>query len=82
MQVAGNKIPLPGLPLNDHKWKFGDKPMDLFKLINQGSPADSTGNNGAKMQAWGQQLSPKQIAEVIAFIITKVPEDFKDIPKN
>ena len=82
MQVAGNKIPLPGLPLNDHKWKFGDKPMDLFKLINEGSPPTSTGNNGAKMQVWGQQLSPKQIAEVVSFIITKVPEDFKDIPKN
>jgi len=82
MQVAGNKIPLPGLPLNDHQWKFSDKPMDIFKLINEGSPATSTGNNGAKMQAWGQQLSPKQIAEVVAFIITKVPEDFKDIPKS
>lgn len=79
MDAGGTKIPLPGLALNDHEWKFGGKPMDLFKLINDGSPADSTGHNGAKMQAWGQTLSPKQIAEVVAYIITKVPEDFQDI---
>lgn len=79
MDVGGNKIPLPGLSLTDHQWKFGGKPMDIFKLINQGSPADSTGNNGAKMQAWGQTLSPKQIAELVAFIIAKLPDDFKDI---
>jgi cytochrome c oxidase cbb3-type subunit 3 len=76
---GGNKIPLPGLSLIDHEWKFGGKPMQLFKLINEGSPADSTGHNGAKMQPWGQTLSPKQIAEAVAFIIAKVPDDFKDI---
>jgi cytochrome c oxidase cbb3-type subunit 3 len=80
MVVGAAKIPLPGLPINDGVWKFGNKPMDIFKLINEGSPPDSTGNNGAKMQAWGQTLNPKQIAEVTAFIIAKVPADFKDIP--
>jgi len=74
------KVPLPGLPLNDHQWKFGGKPLQIFKLINEGSPPESTGNNGARMQVWGQQLSPKQIAEVVSYIITKVPDDFKDIP--
>jgi mono/diheme cytochrome c family protein len=29
------------------------------------------------MQAWGQTLSPKQIAELVSYIISKVPEDFK-----
>ena len=80
MVVGGNKIPLPGLPLTDGVWKFGGKPMQIFKLINAGSPPESTGNNGAKMQAWGQTLTPKQIAELVAFIISKVPNDFKDIP--
>lgn len=79
MEAGGTKIPLPGLPLTDHEWKFGGKPMDLFKLVNEGSPADSSGHNGAKMQAWGQTLSPKQIAEVVAYIVSKVPDDFKDI---
>jgi cytochrome c oxidase cbb3-type subunit 3 len=93
----GKVQPLPGLPLNDHIWKFGatDKegkvvltpdgkvaasPMRLFQLVNEGSPPESTGNNGAKMQVWSQQLTPTQIAEVVSYIISKVPEDFKDIP--
>ena len=76
MDGAGNKIPLPGMPLNDGIWKYGAKPMDLFKLINQGTPADSAGHNGAKMVAWGQVLTAKQIAEVTAFIISKNPKDF------
>jgi len=79
MDAGGTRIPLPGLPLTDHDWKFGGKPMEMFKLINEGSPADSTGNNGAKMQPWGQTLTPKQVAEVVAFIIAKVPDDFKDV---
>jgi cytochrome c oxidase cbb3-type subunit 3 len=74
--------PLPGLPINDHQWKFGGKPMQIFKLINAGSPPESTGNHGAKMQVWGQTLSPKQIAQLVAYIISRVPDDFKDIPAS
>lgn len=80
MTVAGNKVPLPGLSLTDRQWKFGGKPMEIFNLINKGSPPESTGNNGAKMEAWGQKLNPKQVAEVVSYIISKVPEDFKDVP--
>lgn len=76
MEVAGNKIPLPGMSLTDGVWKYGAKPMDLFKLINEGTPADSPGHNGAKMVAWGQVLTPKQVAEVTAYIISKNPKDF------
>lgn len=79
--AKGPNGPLPGLPLNDREWKFGGKPMDLFKLIMHGSPPESTGNNGAKMQAWGEtSLSPKQVAEVVAYLITKLPDDFKNMP--
>lgn len=76
MTVSGGKVPLPGLPLNDHHWKYGGNPMDIFKLVNQGTPPESPGHNGARMVAWGQVLSPKQIAEVTAFLIAKNPEDF------
>ena len=77
----GHKIPLPGLPLNDHIWKFTDKPMGLFNLINKGSPPESNGNNGARMQAWGQTLSPTEIAQVLSYVISKVHADFEKIPK-
>ena len=79
--AAGKVVNLPGRPLTDHKWNYSGKPMDIFKLINEGTPADSIGYNGAKMEAWGQKLTPIEIAQVISYIITKVPEDFKDIPK-
>jgi len=54
--------------------------MEIFKLINQGSPPESSGHNGAKMQAWGQTLSRNKSPEVTAYLISRLPEDFKDIP--
>jgi cytochrome c oxidase cbb3-type subunit III len=82
MTAGTVKVPLPGLPLDDGEWKFGGRPMDIFKIINEGSPPESTGHNGAKMQVWGQTLSPKQIAEVTAYLIAKLPDEFKDVPKE
>jgi cytochrome c oxidase cbb3-type subunit III len=81
VMVAGEmKIPLPGRPLNDGVWEYGGKPMDIFKIINEGSPAEALGMNGAKMQAWGQMLTPKQVAEVTAYIIAKNPQEFVATP--
>ena len=77
---ANKLVNLPGRPLTDGKWTYSGKPMDIFKLINEGTPAESPGFNGAKMEAWGQKLTPVEIAQLVAFIITKVPADFKDIP--
>lgn len=76
MDAGGTKIPLPGLSLVDGQWKYGPKPMDVFNLINKGTPPESPGHNGAKMQAWGQMLTPKQVAEVTAYLISKNPKDF------
>ena len=50
--------------------------MDIFKIINQGTPADSPGHNGAKMEAWGQKMPPLQIAEMTAFIISRNQAEF------
>lgn len=68
-----------GLSLVDGEWKYGDRPMDLFALINEGTPADSTGMEptGARMAPWGAVYSPKQVAEVVAFLISKNPADFE-----
>lgn len=76
MMAGDTKVPLPGLALNDGEWKYGSAPLDVFKIINDGTPADSPGHNGAKMQPWGQTYSAQQVAEVTAFLITKNPADF------
>ena len=76
IDAGGQKIPLPGLPLTDGTWKYGSKPMDIFKLINEGTPAESAGHNGARMMAWGQTMPPLQIAQLTAFLIHENPKDF------
>lgn len=72
----GQSVNLPGLSLTDGEWKYGAKPMDIFRLINQGTPAESPGHNGAKMEAWGQKLPPLQIAEITAFLISRNSAEF------
>ncbi|MGJ8643631.1 MAG: cbb3-type cytochrome c oxidase N-terminal domain-containing protein [Luteolibacter sp.] len=73
---GGQFVNLPGLSLTDGEWKYGDKPMDIFKLINEGTPADSPGHNGAKMEAWGLKMQPVKIAELTAYIISENKEEF------
>lgn len=73
---GGQFVNLPGLSLTDGEWKYGGKPMDIFKIINEGTPADSPGHNGAKMEAWGQKLPPVQVAELTAFIISRNAAEF------
>ena len=68
-----------GRPLNDGEWFYGGKPMDVFKIINEGSPEGSKGLNGLTMVAWGKSgLSAEQVAQVTAFLIEQNPDDFKD----
>ena len=76
MAVADQKIPLPGLPLTDGDWKYGAKPLEIFRIINEGTPPESAGHNGARMQAWGQMLTPQQVAEVTAFLIARNGPEF------
>lgn len=68
-----------GLSLVDHEWKYGGSPMEIFKLINDGTPPESKGMepSGGRMIPWGQTYSPDQIAKLVSFIISKVPEDFE-----
>lgn len=73
---GGQSVPLPGLPLTDGVWKYGAKPMEIFKLIHDGTPADSAGHNGAKMEAWGQKFPPMKIAELTAFLLHENPTEF------
>lgn len=71
-----NGAKLPGLPLNDKEWKYGGKPMQIMETITHGPPKfkpDGTPNPQLGMIAWNNQLSPSQIAEVVAYILSKQP---------
>ena len=46
------------------------------KIIKDGSPPESTGHNGAKMEVWGNKLEAKTIAEITAYIISKNEAEF------
>jgi cytochrome c oxidase cbb3-type subunit 3 len=77
----GQSVPLPGLPLKDGEWKYGAKPMDIFRLINNGTPPESPGHNNARMAAWGKDLAPLQITQLTAYLISENPNDFKELAR-
>ena len=59
-------IQLPGLPLNDSEWKYGGTPLEIMKIVTDGSPDVTKG-----MVAWKAQLSPSEIAQVVAYILSQ-----------
>ncbi|MCH7226157.1 cbb3-type cytochrome c oxidase N-terminal domain-containing protein [Haloferula sp. A504] len=70
-------IPLSGRPLNDGEWQYGKAPMAIFEMINNGSPEGSGGYNGVPMVAkGGAMLTPEQVAQLTAFLISKNPDDY------
>lgn len=77
---GGQSVNLPGLSLVDGTWKYGPKPMDIFKIINEGTPAELPGHNGAKMEAWGQKLPPIQVAQLTAYLLHENPKEFPVTP--
>lgn len=61
-------IKLPGLPLHDDEWKYGGdpfSPMNVFGIVKDGSPDKTAG-----MQAWLNELGPKGVAEVTAYVLS------------
>ena len=77
----GPKLDAPlklGRSLVDQEWAYGGRPMEIFALINDGTPADGKGMepSGARMMPFGQTYTPTQIAQVTAYIISKNPEEF------
>ena len=67
LSAVMNGAKLPGLPLNDTEWKYGGKPMDLFRMVQKGSP-DKT--QAIQMPPWEQAISAADIAKVVAFILS------------
>ena len=54
-----------GQRLNDGEWRWGHDPMDIYSMVDMGSPDPMAG-----MQAWGRQLGPRQVAAVVAYVLS------------
>ncbi|MEM0897478.1 MAG: cbb3-type cytochrome c oxidase N-terminal domain-containing protein [Verrucomicrobiota bacterium] len=78
LTAVNNGIPLGGRSLADGEWVHGGNPMDVFRIISDGSPPDAEGLNGAKMVPWKVLLSGREMAKITAFLIHSNSEDFKD----
>jgi len=65
--LAGVK--LPGLPLHDQEWKYGGKPVEIFKVVRKGSPDVTKG-----MIAWENMLGIKRVSEVVAYVLSNHKE--------
>ena len=63
-----NGMALPGLPLNDTEWKYGGNPLQIMKIVTDGSPDLTKG-----MIPWKSQLGPSEIAQIVAYILSKQP---------
>jgi cytochrome c oxidase cbb3-type subunit 3 len=64
-----NGPPYIGVALNDTEWKYGGKPLEIMKTVTNGSPDLTKG-----MIAWKAQLSAAEIAQVVAYILSKQPQ--------
>ncbi|MDF2377186.1 MAG: cbb3-type cytochrome c oxidase N-terminal domain-containing protein [Verrucomicrobiales bacterium] len=66
LSATMNGIQLPGVALNDAEWKYGAEPLNIMEIVTNGSPDITKG-----MIAWNTQLSPAEIAQVVAYILSK-----------
>ncbi len=60
-----------GRSLIDEHWEYGGKPMEIFNIVLNGSPANAVGFNGQKMQPWKDLLGAEKVAKVSAYVISK-----------
>jgi len=57
-----------GLSLRDNDWVSVQDPIAMYNVVNDGIP-----NTG--MTAFGSQLGPKRVAEVVAFVLSHHDEE-------
>ena len=60
---------LAGVSLVDAEWKWGNNPMSVYKVVTDGSPDKTKG-----MQAWVNELGPKKVTQVVAFVLSHTSE--------
>jgi len=56
---------LAGVNLVDAEWKWGNNPMSVYKVVTDGSPDKTKG-----MQSWINELGPKKVGQVVAFVLS------------
>jgi cytochrome c oxidase cbb3-type subunit 3 len=60
--IAGSLLGPPVGNISDGKWKHGDRPEDVMRVISQGV-------EGTRMAGWGLVLAPSQLRAVTAYVI-------------
>jgi cytochrome c oxidase cbb3-type subunit 3 len=66
--LDGSRPQYVGLPLSDSEWKYGGKPLEIMKIVAEGSPDKTKG-----MMPWKDALGGEKVAKVVAFILSKHP---------
>lgn len=64
-------LKLPGVSLVDTEWLYGGRPLDIMNIVTNGSPDVTKG-----MIAWKTQLSPADIAKVVAYVLSNQPDSY------
>ncbi len=59
--IAGSLLGPPVGNISDGKWKHGDRPEDVTRVISQGV-------QGTRMAGWGLVLAPSQLRAVTAYV--------------
>jgi cytochrome c oxidase cbb3-type subunit 3 len=54
-----------GPNLTDAYWLHGNKPLDIHKTVTEGVPDKG-------MAAWGNQLGPRRVQTVVAYVLTLI----------
>lgn len=54
-----------GQSLVNDEWVWGNTPMSIYEVVANGSP-----NRMAGMQAWMNDLGPKRVSQVVAYILS------------
>jgi cytochrome c oxidase cbb3-type subunit 3 len=66
--IASHLLGPPVGNISDGKWKHGDKPEDVLRVISKGV-------DGTRMAGWGQVLESPQLRSVTAYVfyLAKLP---------
>ena len=72
--VAKSLAGPPTIDLTKTPWKYGDKPEDVLRVVDRGTP-------GSSMAGWGSSLGPQKTKAVSAYVFylanKPIPAEFR-----